>query len=314
MVSLSKFMTSVIDELRQEGRYSTAYIYSYALNALTASLGGGEIYFSGLTRRSLKHFQQYLEERQCRYNTISTYIRALRAVYNRAVDRELIPGELRLFAGLKTGIASERKLAVTARQMNRLLNEENVAVMPLAIKRAQDILKLMFQLQGMPFTDLVHLRKNELRDSQLICYRQKTGTELHVNVMPETMRLIERYRSKDDSSGYLLNFLSGHASGENAFNEYRSLLRELNRNLAILASRSGIHGLHISSYTARHTWATLAKYCQVPEEVISEGLGHSSLEVTRTYLKSFEGRELSRANEVIMNYVNTGRRLGWKMV
>ncbi|MCM0681063.1 integrase [Bacteroides thetaiotaomicron] len=65
------------------------------------------------------------------------------------------------------------------------------------------------------------------------------------------------------------------------------------------------------TYTARHTWATLAKYCQVPEEVISEGLGHSSLEVTRTYLKSFEGEELNRANIVVNNYIITGEKRMW---
>ena len=65
------------------------------------------------------------------------------------------------------------------------------------------------------------------------------------------------------------------------------------------------------TYMARHTWATLAKYCQVPEEVISEGLGHSSLEVTRTYLKSFEGEELNRANIVVNNYIITGEKRMW---
>ena len=65
------------------------------------------------------------------------------------------------------------------------------------------------------------------------------------------------------------------------------------------------------TYVARHTWATLAKYCQVPEEVISEGLGHSSLEVTRTYLKSFEGDELDKANRLIINYIYSGRKTLW---
>lgn len=65
------------------------------------------------------------------------------------------------------------------------------------------------------------------------------------------------------------------------------------------------------TYTARHTWATLAKYCQVPEEVISEGLGHSSLEVTRTYLKSFEGDELDKANRLIINYIYSGIKTLW---
>ena len=65
------------------------------------------------------------------------------------------------------------------------------------------------------------------------------------------------------------------------------------------------------TYTARHTWATLAKYCHVPEEMISEGLGHSSLEVTRTYLKSFDGDELAKVNQVIINYIYSGKKKLW---
>lgn len=67
-------------------------------------------------------------------------------------------------------------------------------------------------------------------------------------------------------------------------------------------------------YISRHTWATLAKYCQVPEEIISEGLGHSSLEVTRTYLKSFEGDELEKANRIIIDYIVTGNKNVWSKI
>lgn len=313
MVSLTKFMTSVIEDLKQEGRYSTAYIYNYALCAFTACQGGGEIFFNALTRRSLRRFQQYLEDHQRSYNTISTYIRALRAIYNRAVDRELIPGEMRLFSGLKTGIASERKLALTAQQMNTLLCEPKEKEMPQPIQHAQDILKLMLHLQGMPFVDLAHLRKGDLKGDMLICYRQKTGTELHIKMMPEAMRLIDRYRNTDERSHYLLRFLSGHFTGEQAFKEYRDTLRKLNMSLGKLAHIQNMKGTRISSYTARHTWATLAKYCQIPEEVISEGLGHSSLEVTRTYLKSFEWQELFKANNAIINYIKTGQKINWGM-
>ena len=84
-----------------------------------------------------------------------------------------------------------------------------------------------------------------------------------------------------------LTFLVAPAQIKEAFEEYQEKLRELNSQLSKLPELCGVEGVKVSSYTARHTWATLAKYCQVPEEIISEGLGHSSLEVTRTYLKSF---------------------------
>lgn len=310
--SFTGFMNEVIEELRREGRYSTAHIYKYALFAVTGFVGGGEVFFGALTRRWLKRFERHLEDLQRSYNTISTYVRVLRAVYNRAVDRELIRGEFRLFAGMKTGVCSEHKLAVAAGQMNTLLDTDHRKELPAAVGKARDLLALMLLLQGMPFVDLAHLRKCDLNGDLLVCHRRKTGTELCVKVVPEAMLLIELHRNTDSSSPYLLDVLDGDLEGEAAFNCYREQLRELNRNLSLLPGFCGMEGLKVSSYTARHTWATLAKYCQVPEEIISEGLGHSSLEVTRTYLKSFEGDELARANRVIIDYIYSGRKILWR--
>ena len=312
--SLTDFMNEVIVELQQEGRFATANIYKYALRAFTQSVGGGEIFWGGLNRRALHRFQTYREDLQKSYNTSSSYIRALRAVYNRAVDRGLVAGEFRLFANLKTGVTSEKKRAVTASQMQKLVHTpENRKLSP-KICQAQDTLSLMILLQGMPYTDLAHLHKNDLNGELLTCHRQKTGTELCVKVVPEAMVLIDRYRNYEPDSPYLLNFLSGTCSDKEAFEEYQGKLRELNLHLSKLPELCGVEGVKVSSYTARHTWATLAKYCQVPEEIISEGLGHSSLEVTRTYLKSFGGDELEKANRIIIDYIVTGRKNVWSKI
>ena len=176
--SFTDFVYEVIGELRQENRFATAYIYHYALQAFTASVGGGKIFWGGLNRRSLCKFQYYLEKEQKSYNTTSTYIRALRAVYNRAVDRGLVAGEFRLFANLKTGVVSEKKLAVIASRMQKLVHTPRNRQLPLKVRQAQDVLSLMVLLQGMPYTDLAHLHKADLNDTLLTCDRQKTGTEL----------------------------------------------------------------------------------------------------------------------------------------
>ncbi len=334
--SFTDFAVRVMRGLRQESRFSTAYIYRYALQAFTASIGGGTIFWGGVNRRSLHHFQTYLENRQMSYNTISTYIRALRALYNRGVDCGEVSGEYRLFSNLKTGVSSERKLALTAGQMSRLLDKDvsgklvrgklpddklsddkfrygklPSVKLPPSVRRAQDGMRLMLLLQGMPYVDLAHLRKSDLKGDLLTCRRHKTGTELCVKLIPQARRLIARYRNTDESSPYLLDILTVTSSEQEAFDDYRNCLRRFNSALSRLPVLLGMKDVRVSSYTARHTWATLAKYCQVPEEVISEGLGHSSLEVTRTYLKSFEGEELSRANIIVNSYIDTGQKMLW---
>lgn len=318
LLSLTDYMLNVIEELKEEERFGTAHVYQYALRAFTEYVGGGEIFFGGLTRRSLKLFEKHLRAKLCSWNTVSTYARALRAIYNRAVDNELVPGEFRLFSGVFTGVKSEQKRALQAEQMHSLLDadlsgEENL---PAIVGESRDLFSLMIHLQGIPYVDLLHLHRDDLHTDAsghtLLEYRrQKTGTGLRVTVTAEAMKLIDSYRSADPTSPYLFRFFDGLVSGESIYHEYCRQLRNLNYGLSLLPRYCGLEGVKVSSYTARHTWATLAKYCQVPEEIISEGLGHSSLEVTRTYLKSFEGDELEKVNRIIIDYIYTGRRTLW---
>lgn len=332
LINFTNFMLRVIDELNAEERFSTAHVYFYALQAYRQFVGGGEIFFGSINRYSLKRFESYLTDEQKKWNTISTYTRALRSVYHRAVDAEIIPGEYRLFSGVFTGTKVEQKRALQDEDMRLLLADNElsqyiqakgvsifaqVAALPGALCEARDLLSLMFRLQGMPLADLLHLHRSDLYTdatgrSVLTCHRKKTGTELRVTLTPEALTLIDRYRSTDPASPYLLRFFDGITGAKAIYEEYCRQLRLLNSRLARLAAFHGLNGVRVSSYTARHTWATAAKFCMVPESVISEGLGHSSLEVTRTYLKSFEHGELEKANMYVMARILKGEVNCWK--
>ena len=321
MRKFSDYMHEVISNLKSEERFGTAYIYGYALHAFQSFIGGGEIYFGALNRGALKRFENHLRNKQRSWNTVSTYMRALRTVYNNAVDQGIIQGEYRLFNSVFTGAKSDRKLALPAEQVHHLLKGElseelnDQEIFTAKMQQARDMLALMLLLQGMPFTDIIHLKREDLslnRAGQEIisCRRQKTGTELNVVLVPEAKDIINRYLSKDIDSPYLLYFFDGKTNGEEIYQKYRKCLRELNYHLSKLPKFRGLN-IKVSSYTARHTWATLAKFCEVPEEVISEGLGHSSLEVTRTYLKRFEDDKLDKANRIIISYVFQGKQQSW---
>lgn len=320
--SFTDFMLQVIDDLEKEERYSTAHVYRYALHAFTTFVGGGEVFFGGISRHSLTRFEKFMIEQLRAWNTISTYVLALRSVYHRAVDSGVIGGEYRLFSGVYTGTKVEKKRALTKEDIRRLLFDPELCPplpseaeastllnqLTAPLREARDLLSLMFRLQGMPLVDLVHLRRNNLRTdatgrTMLTCHRQKTGTELSVCVSPEVLTLIDRYRNTDPNSTYLFRFLDAADKGKDAYHAYGRLLRRLNVLLAKLAAHYGMKDIKVSSYSARHTWATVAKFCHISEEVISEGLGHSSLEVTRTYLKSFEYGELDNANCTVMKRV-----------
>lgn len=273
--SFTHYMSRIIEGLKSEERYGTAYIYGYALKAFHKYRGKDNIPFSIFDKAEMKRFERYLLDNKRSWNTISTYFRALRAVYNRAVDEEIIEGEFRLFHNVFTGVTSEKKLALEAGEMRELIDMEIKTADKKklnnfgGLQQARDLLTLMLLLQGIGFADLIHLKTKELNKNQRGQYflhfrRQKTGTELTIQVSSEAMAIIQRYRSKDLSSLYLLDLLDWRSRGEEAYHEYRRQLRHFNYNLSRLAMFCNI-GANVSSYTARHTWATLAKYCEIPE-------------------------------------------------
>ncbi|KAB4162551.1 tyrosine-type recombinase/integrase, partial [Bacteroides uniformis] len=170
---------------------------------------------------------------------------------------------------------------------------------------ARACLELMFRFHGMPFVDLAHLRKSDLKDGYLTLRRRKTGMPLSARVDGRAMQLLERYRNRDDTSPYLLCFLDGNLEGMAAYRDYQRILRLLNSRLRALALWKKVQG-KVTSYSARHTWATVGRYCHIPIEVISEGLGHASVTTTEGYMKGFGNSRMDRANKVIMNYIFKG--------
>lgn len=298
-------MASVIDELEAEQRFGTAHVYKAALRALTGFVGGGEIYFGALSPGWLKRFETYLRARQRHWNTVSTYMRMLRATYNRAVTQGLLSYTPYLFNGVYTGVKRTRKLSLAAQAMHLLIYAPPRRPLSPEVEKSRGWLQLMFQLQGMPFVDLAHLHHTDLDTAKqvLSCHRRKTGTSLEISLPSSLMKWIEEHRNADKTaSPYLFDILSETAESAEAYNEYRQKLRILNRHLKTLARIQGVKE-RISSYTARHTWATLAKRCGIPEGLICDALGHTSVKTTETYLKSFDNKNLSRANKTVIDVV-----------
>ena len=294
-----------IDRLREEGRYSTAHVYKNALFSFSVFCGTCNVSFRQITRESLRLYGQYLYENGLKLNTISTYMRMLRSIYNRGVEAGNAPFVPRLFHEAYTGIDVCQKRALTAAELHRLLFDDPRSE---RLRRIQDIASLLFQLCGMSFADLAHLEKSALENNILRYNRIKTKTPMSVEVLDSAMVKIDRLRSVRKSQpgcpDYLLDILCGDKSrkDEKAYREYQSALRWFNNSLKELA-----RALHlkspVASYTLRHSWATIAKYRGVSIEMISEALGHKSIKTTQTYLKGFGLEERTEVNKGNLSYI-----------
>lgn len=311
---LRLYIPEVIGMLKREGKFPAMHVYACTLRSYekfcaeerhpkntTASLSMQEIF----TPKRLKEYEDWLAGQQSSPNTISTYMRTLQAVYNRWMSPGIEGYNPVLFKDVYTKVESRTKRALTAEQMEQLRNTD-FSVLTLRQQQVLTYFLLMFMLRGMPFIDLAHLRKSDLRNRRITYRRHKTGKLMVVDVPPDAMRLLQKYRDKTDSE-YLFPLLHGGLFMEEHHHRYQETLRHFNRELARLMKQL-LPGVSVSSYTARHTWATLAYHSGVPVGLISQSLGHSSIRVTMTYLKPFDAEVIDRINRQVISLVKKSKK------
>ena len=311
---LRLYMPEVIGMLKREGKFPAMHVYACTLRSYekfcaeerypkntTASLSMQEIF----TPERLKEYEDWLAGQQSSPNTISTYMRTLQAVYNGWMSPGIEGYNPVLFKDVYTKVESRTKRALTAEQMEQLRNTD-FSVLTLRQQQVLTYFLLMFMLRGMPFIDLAHLRKSDLRNRRITYRRHKTGKLMVVDVPPDAMRLLQKYRDKTDSE-YLFPLLHGGLFMEEHHHRYQETLRHFNRELARLMKQL-LPGVSVSSYTARHTWATLAYHSGVPVGLISQSLGHSSIRVTMTYLKPFDAEVIDRINRQVISLVKKSKK------
>ena len=320
-LTLVEFMTSVIGQLKTEKKYPAVRTYTSTRNSFTAFARDekkmespesvGEIPLDEapdlsvtavFTPGRLKAYETWLRGRRNKWNTVSTYMRTLQAVYNRLCVCGSLIRNPQLFDGVYTKVDSLTKRALTMQQTN-ILMAADFELLPEEVRCALAYFLLMIYFRGMPFIDLAYLRKQDLQGDCIVYCRHKTGRQMRVCIPREAKKLFEQYRDKNQKSTYLFPILDKKPDGDEAIHEcYLQALRHFNKQLQKVAAVL-LPGVKLSSYTPRHTWATLAFHEGISIGLISKALGHSSIKVTETYLKPFEDRKVDAANEVLLDLV-----------
>lgn len=305
---LSSYMAIVIEQLKRDRKFPAAHGYLCALHSFQRFSGGRDVPLpmnEVFTHERLKAYEEWLlVQQRLELNTVSGYMRSLRAVYNRWLPPGTAGHDPKMFDNVYTKVVSRTKRALGKDQMERLmeadsshLSHEQQAVLAYFL--------LMFMLRGMPFIDLAHLRKSNIRNGELIYHRHKTRKQLSMEIPPYALRLIEQYCTPD--SDYLFPILRKDLHGGwEEYQCYQEALRRYNRLLKQVVMRF-LPGVRVSSYTARHTWATLAYHMGIPVGAISQSLGHSSIRVTEVYLKPFENKQLDETNRQVLASVKKGK-------
>lgn len=293
--TLRAFSGQLVEELNRTGRFKTAMSYHYVVGNFLSFTGNPDIRLSAIGSTLICEYEHWLRSRNVSLNTCSFYMRTLRAIYNKAADRELI-SQQQPFKRVYTGVDKTHKRAIDSDIVCRIKQLAIPTNTPLAL--ARDLFLFSIYTRGMAFVDIAYLRQHDLSDGFIRYRRHKTGQGLQIKIERCMTEIIKRY-APYTTSDYLFPILKSQ-DPTLAFHQYRNFLAYYNKLLKQL-SRMIRSSVPLTSYTARHTWASLAHKNNIPISVISESMGHYSEQTTRIYLASLDQTTIDRANSIILN-------------
>jgi len=339
-VPMLPFVEKLADRLINHGQYRTARAYRTTSRGLAHFAGKSSSFTLTDIRPSLlKEFQENMVGKGKTMNTVSFYMRNLRAIYNRAIRESLVEFPKRNpFEGVYTGVEQTKKRALSKEDMTLLSRDllsvgnkdeerpKNIE----ALSVAQRLFLFSFHARGMSFVDVAFLKKSDIHNNILIYRRRKTGQQLKITVSVEMRRIINSFSDHTKYSPYIFPII--RKPGQNEYRQYETALKLQNRRLKQLAACVGLSSsgfreassncqlsnnvrlakrkatincqlVKLSTHVARHTWASLAKELNFPLAVISEALGHTSEKTTSIYLSSFDRTVLDSMNRRISRAV-----------
>lgn len=239
----------------------------------------------------LENYQCWLSEKGVTLNTISCYMRSLRSLIHKVLPEN---DEQRLFRHVFTGKETTAKRAITIAEMNRLRQLALADESALAFSR--DLFLFSFYALGMPFVDMAFLKKSQVVDGYILYQRHKTNQRISIRIEQPMQAIMDRYRHED--SLYVFPILKS-AYPQNAVAEYETARRRYNRHLKRLGIKANM-GQALTSYVARHSWASIAYHANVDLNVISKALGHTSPNTTLTYIRTIDNERIDAANRLLL--------------
>ena len=290
--SLFNFMQDVIARLKQMGKIRTAENYSCTLKSFMQFRGDRDILLSEIDSDLMQLYEAYLHGKGAVRNTSSFYMRILRAVYNRALEKELME-QRNPFRHVYTGVDKTVKRAVPLSAIKRMKNLD-LSLQP-NLEFARDMFLFSFYTRGMSFIDMAHLKKKDLQNGFLSYRRRKTGQQLVIKWEKCMQEIVNKCHTWDRNP-YLLPILNFPNESRK---QYKYAQSRINVHLKEIANMIGV-SIPLSMYVARHSWASIAKSKNIPISVISEGMGHDSELTTQIYLASLDNTIVDNANAQIL--------------
>lgn len=291
------FIRGMADMKQSTGRDGTAKTYRDALSSFARFRNGNDLAIDALSSEDIVMYEDWLKSNGLKRNSSSCYLRTLRTLYLKAADMRLT-ADRNIFRHVFTGFAATSKRAIPLKSVRTILRLSLPEGSSLAF--ARDVFMLSIYLQGMSFVDMAYLRKSDIRDGLLQYSRKKTRQSLTVGWEPSMQAIVDRYSHTCAGSPYLLPIITRPDGTERR--QYEKAEHNVNRNLKKIGRMAGLQ-IPLTTYVARHTWATAMRDMGCDLSIVSSGLGHENLKTTQIYLSSIDTSAVTKANRKMIGEI-----------
>lgn len=291
------FYKEIIAKCEAENKCGNRLVYLNSYNSLmTFTKNRLDIPFNIIDVSWLERYEKWLRARGNKETTICLMFRTLRSAYNKAIKEKYAQKSEYPFEEYKVSKfdTSTQKRAITKADILKFTDDTQPIGQKRYVQLSKDIFMFSYLCGGINFTDIANLTKANIVNGRLQYIRQKTGKRIMIGIPDEAMQIIEKYEA--ESSGYLFPILDNkvHKTALQKQNRIHKMRGKVNYNLKVIGKRLGID-ISVTTYVARHSFASVLKKSGVNIAIISEALGHSDLATTQIYLDNFDNEQMDEA-------------------
>ena len=298
-VTVDEFYKQVISELKGNGQIGTSYAYLNSYDTLKNFNKGKSLNytFSYIDIAFCKKFEDWMRRKGNKDTTISYQFRTLRATFNRAITAKVISKDKNPFVEFKLSHLNTKtvKRALSKDDILKIINA-NCSNGSTLRQLAHDIFCFSYLCGGISLIDIANLTPSNIIDNRLIYQRQKTHGSINLLLSEKALQIINKYNHYQKLADYLFPILHDkrHVTPMQKHNRVRKLCQQINKELKILANELGITA-NVTTYVARHSFATILKKSGVNIGIISQALGHQDIKTTQIYLSKFDNEQIDEA-------------------
>jgi len=296
-VTFKNFSNKIIQGMMDVNRTGNAIVYQTAVNRLLNYCGNDSLKFVEIDYLLLDAFRHKLILDGAKTNTVGNYFRSIRAIYNIAIKSKVVDRSLYPFYDVKIKQQKTTKRAIDIQGISDILGLDIKFNSPRW--HARNYFMLSFLLIGASFTDLAYLKPENIVKGRIIFSRRKTHKRYSIKLHEETKKILSYYKAPD--SKYLLPIIIGNVQEDSiqAKKLISQWIKTTNKYLKRIGTEIGLES-PLTTYVARHTWATTAKRLGYSNELIAEAMGHEyGNRTTAIYLDSFDQDVIDEMNKSI---------------